>query len=148
VNHNNDGKEKVGPTNWALCDAEEDTALMRHNWFDNGRTHIVANLATWSPELMASQLNDVNLKQWMSGPGNFEANADEAMQALWQSVSPFVDPECDSPIWWNDTQEYIDSIHDKGKCNEKWYTPLNRLVDRLGISYPFSVVDESYGVVY
>jgi len=52
VNHNHDGEKVCGPAYWALCDAEEDTALLRYDFFKEGMTRLTTNLATWSPELM------------------------------------------------------------------------------------------------
>jgi hypothetical protein len=148
VNHNHDGENVCGPGNWALCDAEEDTALMRYDWFEDCATHLVPNLATWSPELMASQLNDPQFKDWIVGHGHYSANSYDAMQQLWQSVSPFQIQTYKMPDWWDDVQAHIDLIHDKGKCNEKWFTPLHRLLDKLGVSYPIDIADESYGTVF
>ena len=147
VNQNHDGERACGPANWALCDAEEDTALMRYSWFE-GHTNIsnlTANLATWSPELIASQLDHPELKNCMVGNG---ANADIATENMWKSIT-FKNYECtDRPSWWEEVQEEIIELHDNGKHNEKWFTPLYRLLDRVGVSYPYEVADESYGTVY
>lgn len=148
VNHNHDGEKSCGPANWALCDEEEDTALVRYDWLEDGKTHVTPNLATWSPELMASQLNDHEFKKWIAGPGRTAPNSSDAMEDMWQRVSPFPLQSYKLPDWWDDVQGHIDSIHDKGKCNEKWFTPLHRLLDRLDVSYPIGVADESYGTVY
>jgi hypothetical protein len=148
VNHNHDGEKSCGPANWALCDAEEDTALMRYDWFEDGMTHIIANLATWSPELMASQLNDPALIRWMSGPGNTAANSNIAMEEMWQSVTAMDSSTVELPDWWDEVQDEINSIHDQGKYNEKWFTPLHRLLDRVDVSYSYEVADESYGTIY
>ena len=146
VNHNHDGKQSCGPANWALCDAEEDTALMRYSWYESHTniSNLTANVATWSPELIASQLDHPELRECMTGNG---ANADLATENMWKSLSP-KNYECtDRPSWWEEVQEEINEIHDNGKYNEKWYTPLHRLLDRVGVSYSLEVTDESYGTV-
>ncbi len=146
VNHNHDGERVCGPANWALCDAEEDTALMRYSWFE-GHTNIsnlTANLATWSPELIASQLDHTELKNCMTGNA---ANADIATENMWKSLSPEKYEFIEKPNWWKEVQEEINEMHDNGKYNEKWHTPLHRLLDSVGVSYPTEVEDESYGTV-
>ena len=147
VNHNAVGNESVGPANWALCDAEEDTALLRHDFAYNGPTHVIC-AGVWSPGMVAAQLNDHGFKAWMAGPGNHAANSFEATLQMWQRVSPMQMKAFKLPDWWWNIQARIDELHDKGKCNEKWFTPLHRLLDRIGVRYPFSVQDESYGTVY
>jgi len=99
VNHNHDGKQSCGPANWALCDAEEDTALMRYSWYESHTniSNLTANVATWSPELIASQLDHPELRECMTGNG---ANADLATENMWKSLSP-KNYECtDRPSWW------------------------------------------------
>jgi hypothetical protein len=145
VNHNHDGDNICGPAYWALCDAEEDTALMRYDWFEDGHTRVTANLATWSPELIASQLDHPILKNCLMN--NDAANADLATTEMWRSVSPLPN-EAEIPDWWDEVQEEINEIHDGGKYNEKWHTPLYRLLDNVGVSYPQGVTDESYGAVF
>jgi hypothetical protein len=144
VNHNHDGEKTCGPAYWALCDAEEDTALMRYDWFEEGHTRITANVATWSPELMASQLDHPVLKNCLMQNG---ADADLATTEMWKSVSPLPN-EAETPDWWEEVQEEINEMHDNGKYNEKWHTPLYRLLDGVRVTYPPEVADESYGTVY
>ena len=146
VNHNYTDEGPCGPANWALCDEEEDTALMRHDWFCASPTHVIPNLATWSPELMASQLNDPHLIKCLTS--NATATAEEATREMWKSVSP-IDQEFDMlPEWWEETQEAIRDIHDGGKHNEHWYTPLHRLLPKLGVTYPVDMQDHTYGQVF
>lgn len=147
VNHNHDGERSCGPANWALCDAEEDTALMRYSWFGEhtNMSNLTANLATWSPELIASQLDHPELRNCMTGDG---ANADLATENMWKGVSPEQYEFTDRPNWWAEVQEEIIEMHDGGKHNEKWYTPLHRLLNTMDVTYPQEVADDSYGTVY
>lgn len=146
ANHNHDGTNVVGPANWALRDAEEDTALMRYDWFnDNGiMMCTTTNLATWSPELIASQLNNTYMQHCLMG--NTKANANYATDKMWGSVSPIPYSFTEVPEWWEDIEYQIVRMHDGGKHNEQWYTPLPRLLDIVGI--PHTVRNESYGTVY
>jgi hypothetical protein len=148
VNHNHDGGKSCGPANWALCDAEEDTALMRYDWFEEGMTHIIANLATWSPELMASQLNEPALRRCMDSPENNTPNANLATDQMWRGITFIDSPIVELPDWWSDVQDEINTMHDKGKYNEKWFTPLYRVLDGVSVPYIYEVKSESYGTVY
>ena len=147
VNNNHDGIHACGPPNWALCDAEEDTALLRYRWYDetSGVNLLTTNLATWSPELIASQLDHPEMRRCMMSAA---PDADGATRNMWKSVSPQKYEFTDKPDWWESVQEEINEMHDGGKYNEKWITPLPRLLDRVGVKYPQEVIDGSYGTVY
>jgi hypothetical protein len=132
VNHNHDGEKVCGPAYWALCDAEEDTALLRYDWFEEGVTRLTTNLATWSPELMDSQLDHPEMKRCMT---RTTANADLATENMWKSVSPEPYEFTDKPDWWEGVQEEINEMHDGGKYNEKWHTPVYRLLGHGSASY-------------
>jgi hypothetical protein len=146
VNHNFGVDTPCGPAYWALCDAEEDTALLRYGWYDEGMSHItVANLATWYPSLMASQLNDPILKKCLEGD---TADAHLATDRMWRSVCPTHFNQRANPEWWNAVQNEINHMHDGGKCNEKWYTPLHHLLDTMDISHLPPTTEEAYGTIY
>ena len=132
VNHNHDGEKVCGPAYWALCDAEEDTALLRYDFFKEGMTRLTTNLATWSPELMESQLDHPEMKRCMT---RTTANADLATENMWKSVSPEPYEFTDKPDWWGGVQEEINEMHDGGKYNEKWHTPVHRLLGYGSASY-------------
>ncbi len=129
INHNSDDGTPCGPAYWALCDAEEDTALLRYGWYDEGMSHLaVANLATWHPDLMLSQLHDPILRKCLLTDA---ANASHATDMMWQNVTPVSVPPREKPEWWDAVQDEINRMHDGGKCNEKWYTP----VQNMGATY-------------
>ena len=148
VNHNHDGIRVVGPANWALRDAEEDTALMRYDWFNDSGNMMctTTNLAVWSPELMASQLSNTYMQHCLMG--NTKANANYATDKMWESVSPISHSLAEVPEWWEDVEHQIVRMHDGGKHNEQWYTPLPRLLDTVGIPHTFKTTGEAYGTVY
>ena len=145
VNHNSVNGERVGPPNWALQDSEEDSALMRWDYFQDGPTKVMPDISRWSPELMASQLNDPLFKAWLAGTN--DSNSFMAMRSMWSGASPIGPQVYAMPDWWPDVMDHIDSLHDKGKCNEKWYTPLPRLLEQFSIHMPYEIADESYGTV-
>jgi len=133
VNHNSDAGNPCGPAYWALCDAEEDTALLRYGWYDEGMQHIaVANLAIWAPELMASQLDDPIMKRCLMSD---TANAVSATDNMWRNVCPTHFHQRDNPVWWDAVQDEINHMHDGGKCNGIWYTPLYEMTDTYGTIY-------------
>lgn len=148
VNHNHDGIKIVGPSNWALRDAEEDTALMRYDWFEGGGRMMctTTNLAVWSPELMASQLNNTYIQHCLMG--NTKATANYATDKMWGSVSPISHSLASVPEWWGDIEHQIVRMHDGGKHNEQWYTPLSRLLDTVGIAHTLETTKDTYGTVY
>ena len=131
INHHHDGLDPCGPPNWALDDSEEDTALMRYGMFCEDPICMVPDFTRWSPQLVASQIGEV--LPWVLGPGLNENNAYEATRKMWLDVSPFPEQAYPMPDWWDSIQGWVDEVHDKGKCNEKWHTPLPRLLERLNI---------------
>ena len=145
VNHNFDGDQACGPAYWALCDSEEDTALMRYSCFEPDTQYIHANMGLWSPDLIASQLTHDALKDCFAR--NDIGTADEATDEMWRSVSPFKEQFTNYPTWWNQLDSYIEEEHDNGKYDEKWYTPVHRLHRRLGIPFEDEKTVQTYGTV-
>ena len=123
---------KVGPANWALLDCEEDTAVARYDYFETGAAHLVHNMAYWSPELMAAQIRH----QLCNGILPYlEENFNTGMYQMWKSLAPLDNAKYEMPYWWDNVQAHIDTIHDGGKSNEKWFTPLPALLDMLHIDH-------------
>ena len=148
VNHNSQEGKMVGPPNWSLCNAEEDSAIIRYDYFKPGGTRSIP-VGVWSPALMAAQLCDPCTKEWIAGAGGNAPNNWPALVRMWERASPIQAKDFEMPSWYCDVMDYMDTVHDKGKCNEKWYTPLPRILDRIGASYPYELdTDEAYGVVY
>jgi hypothetical protein len=145
MNHNWIPSGFAGPINWALEDMEEDSALAKYIWFNERNFDCIPNLAVWSPDLMQAQLGNIENELIDCT----EQYADGIMKSKWLSLSPFKEENIESTEWLKNSQDRINELHDGGKSNEKWYTPLPALLDTLRIEHNYGkIYDEAYGSVF
>lgn len=156
-----DRREIVGPATWSLVDNEKFTAINR--WLLAVGRPGYPQILRWSPELMAAQLTSEPWLKWLQGasrPNSPEARAAWLNQAarlqLFRSAFPGADMALDARRARGDAQ--LDEAmrifarrlrRANPGCNTQHRIPLHRLIQRLGITFPFSIGagPEEYGHV-
>ena len=128
----------VGPANWSVVDNESDFAIARY--LMKTKSDGVFNLFYAYPKLIASILNEPSFRKWLK-----ESSLPQSRQPISQLYPS------SSRIAAN---EYLEKLRAEllakyPKANEAWLTPLNRLVEKMGIQYDFEYHqnEDIYGVV-
>lgn len=156
-----DRRENVGPATWSLVDNEKFTAINR--WLLAGERPGYPQILRWSPELMAAQLVSEPWLAWLqsaSRPNSPDLRTAWLNQAarlqLFRVSFPGINMALDARRARGDKQldEAMRIFARRLKranpgCNKQHRIPLHRLIERLGITFPFSIGAgfEEYGHV-
>lgn len=134
INHNTINGRVCGPPNFAVCDTEEDMAVLRYVAHYKHDVQVIL-MDRWSPSSVASQLYCYDYFK-----------------------SDISDSESDNSIYSgkylpttmeNAFRILIDGQHDKAKYNESWFTPVSRMFEKFlpDVEYPEHMKNLEYGKV-
>ncbi len=143
----------VGPSNWSVVDNESNFAVTRY--LMKNRLDGIPNLFYSYPGILAALFNEPDWKSWLkesSSSLSRQANADKFISEKFLRT---LFPEVRYSNSWAAANEYFENFKEEllakyPKANEAWLTPLNRLIEKMGINYDFKFCqnEEIYGTVF